>query len=79
MRKLLGYIPLDPGEDHVTISKETDVVKIEEQWFKLTEVWIPGVKNEKLYFSPKDDKDEFCKNCGRIESRHSPITKICPI
>jgi len=30
MRKLLGYIPLDPGEDQFAIAKETDVVKIED-------------------------------------------------
>jgi hypothetical protein len=43
MRKMLGYIPLDPSEDHFVIAKETDVIKIEDQWFKLCEVWIPGV------------------------------------
>lgn len=42
MRKLLGYIPLDPEEHHIQLSKLTDVIKIEGQWFKLAEVWIPG-------------------------------------
>lgn len=57
MRKLLGYIPLDPGEDRVALSKETDVVYIDQQWFKLAEVWIQGIppsyKEPKFTATPK--------------------------
>ena len=43
MRKLLGYIPLDPEESHLALMKTDDVKQIDGTWFKLAEVWIPGV------------------------------------
>lgn len=89
MRKLLGYIPLDPGEDHIAIAKETDVVKIEQQWFKLAEVWIPGValvpthcgnvevKTKPDEFTANPENTRVCINCGKTRAEHLFFT-VCP-
>lgn len=85
MRKLLGYIPLDPGEDQFAIAKETDVIKIEDQWFKLTEVWIPGVAIIQTKCGELPKPDEFtanpentrvCIHCGKTRAEHLFFT-VC--
>lgn len=84
MRKLLGYIPLDAGEDFQAVAKETDVTKIEDQWFKLVEVWIPGtavIPNRKILIQPNEPEyKKFERSPGKhMESQFSPIasTQIC--
>ncbi len=91
MQKLLGYIPLNPGEDHFRVAKETDVVKIEDQWFKLTEVWIAGVpvtsmdfgtlpRTELIYGEWKDQpkEEKFKKEFEPLErQRAKGSLRIC--
>lgn len=79
MKKTLGYIPIEKGDDP---TKET-VVTIEGQTFKLAEVWIPGV-NEAMtdlhrttHFRPMAS-GQRCGNCAATKDRHKGPQLQCP-
>lgn len=76
MKKILGYIPLEPGDTLQTKS----LVWIEEQPFKLAEVWVPGVAvcqpEKTMNFQGR--VVERCKNCGKYYVDHIGPSKFCP-
>ena len=59
MKKILGYIPVEAEEIVVQVMKETEVKKIEGAYFKLAQVWIPGVAN-----NPKPKENRIYNACG---------------
>jgi len=86
MRKKLGYIPIDPDEDLEALKSETEIIKLDGQWFKLADVWVPGVanvqsneninggNNKKVYQPSSDGK--VCDNCGKRRDEHM-FFKFC--
>jgi hypothetical protein len=84
MRKTLGYIPVEQDEVIADVKKETDVKHIDGQWFKLAEVFLPGVPkndNERINnLVTKEPDEEFDEEgrliavqtkCGRITMDYS--------
>ena len=87
MKKLLGYIPLEKDEDRNVVAKETDVICIENNWYKMAEVWVPGVAMgtdlwEKTHFRPKEGEERTnggrCENCGKFRAAHKGPDSQCP-
>jgi hypothetical protein len=80
MKKLLGYIPLEVGDD----PKKEIVATIEGNLFKLVDVWIPGVPEQstdlwkKTHFSVQPGKGDRCENCGRTMANHVGPSNQCP-
>lgn len=77
MKKILGYIPLEEGEEVEQVSRETFVMKIENQWFKVAEVWVPGVavqpKKQREY---QPGRHGLCVLCGKPKEEHV-LFKVC--
>lgn len=72
MRKLLGYIPLDPDEkpdakQHVNIAGE---------WLKMAEVWIPGVAITRQFRAREGSL--LCVHCSQTISDHKGASAECP-
>lgn len=82
MKKLLGYIPVEPGT-----ANTGDAIVIRGKKYIEAEVWVPGLMvgtdlYDKTHFKPKEGEEKYngnaCANCGKRRLEHKGPDSMCP-